>query len=84
MKVYDTHEPFVYEVESSTPGKRYKVHLLFNHGAGMCDCPAHAYRCQGAIYRNEPSFTKATMCKHVEAAAFHLLRTILEDQAKHH
>jgi hypothetical protein len=82
MKVYDTDKPFVYEVDSSKPGKRYKVHLLFNHGAGMCDCPAHAYRCQGAIYRGEPAYTKATICKHVEAAALHLVRSIMEHQVK--
>jgi len=83
MKVWDTNEPFVYEVESSKPGKRYKVWLLRNHGAGMCDCPYHGYRCQGAIYRNEPKLTPATACKHVLAASRHLLVSILEDQAKH-
>lgn len=85
MKVKRTPDYRCYKVESETnPGTWYTVHLNFNKNEkgvpyGQCDCPGHAHRIQNAIYRGDPPFTKTTQCKHVAAAARHLLLRILYD-----
>ncbi len=84
MKVRETSQPFNYEVESRTkPGQWYWVNLLENDGGGACECRDHETRRQPAINKGHPLRTKATMCAHVEAAMWHLIGTILDDQSKH-
>lgn len=83
MNVRETSQPFNYEVESeSKPGKWYWVNLVENDGGGSCECRDFETRRQPNIDKGYPHLEKRTMCKHVEAAAWHLVKTILIDQAK--
>jgi hypothetical protein len=84
LPVYpDPYRPFCYEVQSAAhPHLRYRVQLLFNGGAGWCQCADFTYRRQEALYRGEPALTTATTCIHLRAAHRHYLMETLKERAR--
>lgn len=81
--VLETGERMVFQVRSDDkPGKRYRVDLLANAGAGHCACPDFGIRRQPAIDEGKPIWTKATSCKHTRRAAWHVIRTTFPAMAK--
>jgi hypothetical protein len=67
----------VYWVASeSVPGRRYRVDLVANGGAGQCDCPDFRTRRQLAIDEGEESWGRSTSCKHTRKAARYFMREL--------
>ncbi len=76
-------ERMVYLVASATsPGKRYRVDLIANAGAGWCECKDFATRRGPAIDAGRPHGTRSTLCRHGIIARRHFLNALLADMAR--
>lgn len=79
----ETNERMVYEVPSDeVPGRKYRVDLIANRGAGQCACRDFNTRRQPAIDRGEPVWTKATSCKHSRRAAWFFIKKLFREMAQ--
>lgn len=77
-----TGDRMVFEVPSDTkPGVTYRCDLTANSGAGWCACLDFATRRQPAIDDGAESWTRATSCKHLRAAARFFMRDLLKAMA---
>ncbi len=78
-----TGDRMVFEVPSATkPGVNYRCDLTANDGAGFCDCIDFATRRQPAIDDGAESWTRATTCRHLRAAARFFMRDLFAAMAK--
>lgn len=74
--VQETNERMVFLVRSdSNPRIQYRVDALYNGGAGGCACPNFRIKKQPGLDAGLTPWTKATACKHMLRAAFHVIRT---------
>lgn len=77
-QIQELPERYCYRVPShSKQGKFYDVDLTANGGAGWCPCRDHQTRRQPALDRGMPPLTKYTLCRHLTAAYWHLLKGIM-------
>ncbi len=78
-----TEDRMVYEVPSDTrAGRKYRVDLLANAGAGQCSCTDFGTRRQSAIDSGGAPWTKATSCEHTRRVAWYVLRGLLKCMAQ--
>lgn len=76
-------ERMVYLVASkSKEGKRYRVDLLSNKGAGECSCKDWGIRRLPNILSGQPHGLRSTLCIHVIAARRYFLNGLLKELAK--
>lgn len=84
-EVQDTDERMVFSVASTDPqkpGKRYRVDLLENGGAGWCSCTDFSTRRMPAIKRGEKILRRATSCIHHIAAVLYFDSQLLPDMSR--